>query len=393
MRWTSLVVLVLGVSACNGKDGSNPSDSDSDSDGPTGNPSGYELLSEADAVGAEVDLPQSVVDAQKVIGTVLAATSLVVVEPQVREDLGAAPANAEFCWTVGAPLTSYIINYLDCATNLGISGSVEVSESAQGPIAFDMKGLSINERPIGGTIGVLATDEPLTFLTYDTAASSPLPTTRSPIGVTIDGVVTGVTWDGGLQIDESGNQVLLWGVGQVTGSGSPTVVRIGGTDEVALVGPIPPAGAVTSGLSYTECRCPMSGDSAYDVDVTIVEVSVDLDALLVGDDGFDDPIIDLTVDLTIPAEAVLTTTGCGDHALTLTADNPDVTVSVDGQVVANEIQNKCDALVIKDEAKCATLVTVASSTEAFTLHIDAASLETAASNDIVARFDGAWCRF
>lgn len=382
MRGFLVVALVVGTSACKGA--------------PEGDTGSSETVTvsigaTAQVASAEASLGAEAVRAHRTVNALLSAARLVVSEAVVRDRLASdhGGGRSNHCWTVPAvPQTEFDINYVNCGS-IDTAGTVLVKDTPQGPVTFQFVNLTLSERQVVGTLALDgAGAEPSRWFVFDAQPQTPDRGHPSPVGVTIDGALTAVSWDGGASLTSDWQ---LWGVATLQTVDGSTTVRVGGEDPVALASATAPAEAPASGFDYLECRCPTRGDVVYDVSMGISEVHVDLDALKVEDDGVDDPVIELPVDRVVSGPATVSMVGCGQYATRLAATEGDLTFSIDGQTVANAIQAECDALVIDDPARCDAYRAAVSAVEMFELTLTTEQVDGLLDAAVADAFDRGWC--
>lgn len=387
MRWTSLVVLALGITGCKGEEPVDDTDTDDV-------PFDYDLSTQARALSATASLAQSAVDAHAAVTTLMSVNLMLAAEPVAQTAMGHDAPPKQFCWAIKNQYqTSFDILYTDCLNGvLKTTGSIRYRQVLEGYKVFEFLGLDVNGRKLGGALGLDGSGAPdLTFATYDALADDPSMT--SPMGITIGNNQYSIVWDGGLQLDPDNNRLLTWGVGEIGSMAGQATVRVGGTDADALTSTQPPPDALSGNLNFVDCRCPTSGVMAYELPIRITKLVVDLDDLQPVDDGVDDPEIELVADSTIQGEFVVAAKGCGEYDVEVELPQATVAVPVSGVLVGAAIQKQCDALLIDDDEKCEALVGIASRAGNFLFDVDAAIVSEAANNDAVARFGGGWCRF
>lgn len=389
MRWTSLVVLALGIAGCKGEEPVDDTDLDD-------TPFDYDLGTQARALSASASLPQSAVDAHAAVTTLMSVSLMAAAEPVAQAAMGHDAPKKQFCWEIKNQIqTSFDILYSACQNAvLKTNGSIRYRQVLEGYKVFEFLGLDVNGRKLGGALGLDGSGAPdMSFVTYDTLADDPSPDVHSPMGITIGNSQYSISWSGGMQLDPDNNQLLTWGVGEVGSMAGIATVRVGGTDADLLTSAEPPPDALAGNLNFVDCRCPTSGLVAYELPIRITGLVVDLDDLQPVDDGVDDPEIELVADTTIQGEFVVDSTGCGEYDLEVRLDQSTLSVPVAGMLVGAAIQKQCDALLIDDDEKCEALVGIASRVGTFQFEVDGSIVTEAANNDALARFGGGWCRF
>lgn len=382
MRAWSTVWVMLFAGACGG--GKGPG-SDTDDLAPV-----VDLATEASALEVEVEVAGDLVEAQRAVSTILAAQLAAVLDPNVHLTLGVpAKTAAAPCWTSGPLQTAFSVDYKQCGS-LGLGGVLHVHDHAFAPLTLSFLQFKVNDRQVDGVMALDGGAEGGFFSTWDTTSADPGPESRAPFGVQTGFAASGLSWEGGLELDTTGNRLAQWGVASVEGSeGTVRTIRVGGTDAASLLGDGAPEDPLEASLSYATCRCPSQGTIAYELDGRITRLLIDLDDLEAQDDGIDDPELRIPIELPLTGDAVVETVGCGQYEVSMDLDPIEVPVA--GAQVATRIQAQCDALAI-EASRCEALVATASAKD-FRFTIPPDTLLPAVQAAVNIQFDGSWCMF
>ena len=106
-------------------------------------------------------------------------------------------------------------------------------------------------------------------------------------------------------------------------------------------------------------QVPLSGPTQYDAVFTLDELTVDIDDLQDGDDGFDDPEITIPLAQSLEGVATAEATGCGEWELGFPIEE-SITVTIEKQQFLSLLNIQCDTLAIPNRAHCDALLFAAS---------------------------------
>ncbi|MBX2802295.1 MAG: hypothetical protein KTR31_31735 [Myxococcales bacterium] len=301
------------------------------------------------------------------------------------------------CWQRPQfPRWSFDIQF-DTCDSFQMDGAVNVNNHPSGILLFNFSNFRISGREMGGTLAFDTTGafpDSLYWNTYNTTPENPgqADDSRVPIGVTIDGIRKGITYDGGANVSFLNQELSMWGTATIEGEDDTITFVHGSADENEVAPDDPPgASALRKSLNWLDCRCPTSGVSAVDMPLEVTEVLVDIDDMEVDPDEVDDIAIDIPVTHTIEGRAVLDHTGCGEYGVTYTSDA--TSMSIDRNLLLGRLTFLCDTNTIDDDERCAALFRAATRLpEQFEVEITQMDLNQTARNAVDNDFDVGWCR-
>lgn len=360
MRLTTAFTLAL-LTACNS--GGGMTDDTIDTAPP---PPEFNFRDVVQPTAFDANINANVIGAHQMTNMMLASMGVVssdiAVQGLYNSDGGGDYRGTLQCWVRPQfPRWSFDMNFASCK-NFDMNGAVNVSDHPAGMLLFSFSSFEIGNPPrsMGGSLAFDrngANPEPLFWSIYDTADESPGPDNRVPIGVTLGGerVPKGLSYEGGANVNLLQRQINFWG--EATISGDPPITVVHGADRTGVVAPDDPPGAdaVSLPLDWTRCRCPTSGVSSLDMPLEVSSVTLDIDDMDEGDDGFDDAALTVIVDHTINGRTVLTHTGCGTYDVEFTPEEDPVTIQVDGQALFAQASFLCDTRTIEDPLRCDAL--------------------------------------
>ncbi len=341
----------------------------------------------------------NVVETQQATNAMLAATAVLLSDTEVQgrllidngSDLRAAP---EICWSRPSPaMSEFTMDFTGCGNDYNMSGGVRIEDHPAGPVLFQFLDFTLDERVVGGVLGLELTETGRQWHIFDTDTFSPGPDNRVPITVTVGGTASATTIDGGLHWNTIPTENFhLWGTATGTTLSDTRTAVMGGT--VAGIDPYtdPGADAPTFTCGWQTCRCQLSGVTSYAAAVELETVRVDIDDLQDGDDGFDDPDVEFVIDVEITGRLDIEAAGCGVWTATFTTDALPA-IAIERVALESAIQRQCEIKAIDDEHHCVELEAMANASSGIELSISAAKLGNLVQNLVDNDFDNNWCTF
>ena len=400
MRLIYALPMLMPLVACTG-DGSDNPNTDTDT-GVTNAGLDFTFRNVVPADEFQANISQNVVDAHQMTNTLLGGMGVVSSDSAVR-DLYNADGDGGLrgilaCWERPPfPRWEFTMNFgTSSCSNFGMDGAVSISDHPAGVLLFNFSSFQIQGRTMGGSFALDRTGanpESLFWVAYNTGDESPGPENRVQLGITTQQVPKGLTYDGGVNVNLVQGTFNAWG--EATISGDPPITVVHGATEAGIVAPDEPPGAdaVTLPLTWTQCRCPVSGITSLDMPLEINEVSIDIDTLQTEDDGFDDAVLDIPVQATINGRAVLGHTGCGQYDVSFEPADAANTFEVDSQLLFARTSFLCDTRAIKDPERCdAIFRAITDLGPSVTVEVTQADLDRTADEAVANDFDTTWCQ-
>jgi len=391
-RATLSGALLLGFAACSGDD---ESATTTGTDTASTTPSAVFFLSEVDTGKISGGIDGATVRAHRSMEFLNASFGVLISDPNVRSRLTAEDGTrAGLCWTyLSPPRSEFTIDFTGCDA-VDMSGGIFVKDHPSGPLLFEFQAFEIAGRTMSGTVGLDALDGDGVWRIYNTDTISPGVDNKVPIGVTIDGFLTGMDLDGS-GVLKLGSETTWdqWVNASFTDAYLNTVDVTQGAESAEDVDPTtnPNIDTRVSIPTWLDCRCPLSGQTQYDAVFSLDEITIDIDDLQDGDDGFDDPEITLPVSQTLEGLAVAEATGCGEWDLAFPVDD-GITVNIDKQQFLSLLNIQCDTLAIPNRAHCDALLFAAEALEGgIAVDVGAAKLRNQADKAFEDAVGGGFC--
>jgi hypothetical protein len=258
------------------------------------------------------------------------------------------------CWMVPFPGIGgfeYDVDLSGCS-NEGFSGMIHVDNTAVGPLVFTFAATQILDWTFTGS---LAFDHGLdrSWAVYNSDAAS---VAGPPITVDAPNGTTSLTLAGGFDLSQNGKEYSWWNASsdgaQTLGVGGPPAAESGTT--------VPPTVTTYTTMS-AECRCETEGDLVLQTSIDVSTITVDLDDLIDGDDGVDDPEIPFAITSAPTGTLTLTRAeDCGRFDITFAPAGGTTTITLGASDLAAGFQAACDNSLVTDDGKCTRMQQAAS---------------------------------
>ena len=326
-----------------------------------------------------------------------AAMGILISDENVRFRLeGTTGTRSGECWSyLSPPRSEFTIDYSGCE-DLGITGGVFVKDHPAGPFLLQFQDFTVDGRTMSGTLGLEVNEGGSTWHVYDTDTNNPGTSNPVPIGVTIDGYLTGMSvegsgllrttpdlrWSHWSSLGFTDAYDNLWGV--TLGAESADDIDPSGMPDVETRLAVP---------SWLECRCPLSGVLTHDVVFTLDTIEVDIDDLQDGDDGYDDPTLSFPISTSLATQAGVQATSCGEFEIDFPVEE-DMTLVLEQQQLISLLTIQCDTLAIPDRGHCVNLVNAAQAMpDGISVSVGAAKLSNQGADALEEIIADGFCTF